>query len=54
MMGLVWMRNNRWSFAAAGVAMVWLLLSVLTSHFNLNSLSGVAGKLPGNALCDEA
>lgn len=42
MMGMVWMRNNRWSFAAAGVAMVWLLLSVLTSHFNLNSLSGVA------------
>ncbi len=39
---LVWMRNNRWSFAAAGVAMLWLLLSVITSHFNLNSLSGVA------------
>jgi len=36
------MRNNRWSFAAAGVAMLWLLLSVITSHFNLNSLSGVA------------
>ncbi len=39
---LVWMRNNRLSFAAAGVAMLWLLLSVTTSHFNLNSLSGVA------------
>jgi ribose transport system permease protein len=39
---LDWMRNNRWSFAAAGVAMLWLLLSVITSHFNLNSLSGVA------------
>jgi ribose transport system permease protein len=42
MSALVWMRNNRWSFAAAGVAMLWLLLSVITSHFNLNSLSGVA------------
>jgi ribose transport system permease protein len=39
---LLWMRNNRWSFAAAGVVMLWILLSVLTSHFNLNSLSGVA------------
>jgi ribose transport system permease protein len=39
---LDWMRNNRWSFAAAGVAMLWILLSVITSHFNLNSLSGVA------------
>jgi len=36
------MRNNRWSFAAAGVATLWLLLSVITSHFTLNSLSGVA------------
>jgi len=39
---LDWMRNNRWSFAAAGVATLWLLLSVITSHFTLNSLSGVA------------
>ena len=39
---LAWMRNNRWSFAAAGVATLWLLLSVITSHFTLNSLSGVA------------
>ena len=39
---LAWMRNNRWSFAAAGVSVLWLLLSVITSHFNLNSLSGVA------------
>jgi len=36
------MRNNRWSFSAAGVSALWLLLSVITSHFNLNSLSGVA------------
>ena len=39
---LAWMRDNRWSFAAAGVALLWLLLSIVTSHFNLNSLSGVA------------
>ncbi|HMH65420.1 MAG TPA: ABC transporter permease [Rhizomicrobium sp.] len=40
---LVWMRGNRWSFSVLGVAMLWALLSVITSHFNLNSLSGVAG-----------
>jgi ribose transport system permease protein len=39
---LAWMRNNRWSFAALGVSALWVLLSVITSHFNLNSLSGVA------------
>ena len=39
---LAWMRDNRWSFAAVGVSLLWLLLSVITSHFNLNSLSGVA------------
>jgi ribose transport system permease protein len=39
---LAWMRENRWSFAAIGVSVLWLLLSVITSHFNLNSLSGVA------------
>ncbi len=38
---LAWMRNNRWSFAAIGVSALWVLLSVITSHFNLNSLSGV-------------
>jgi len=42
MKGLAWMRNNRWSFAALGVSVLWVLLSVITSHFNLNSLSGVA------------
>jgi len=36
------MREHRWSFAAAGVSLLWLLLSVITSHFDLNSLSGVA------------
>jgi len=41
-MGLAWMRINRWSFSAMGVAALWLLLSVITNHFNLNSLSGVA------------
>lgn len=39
---LAWMRDNRWSFATVGVSLLWLLLSVITSHFNLNSLSGVA------------
>jgi len=39
---LAWMRERRWSFAAAGVSLLWLLLSVITSHFDLNSLSGVA------------
>lgn len=39
---LAWMRERSWSFAAFGVAMLWLLLSVITSHFDLNSLSGVA------------
>jgi ribose transport system permease protein len=40
---LAWMRDNRWSFSVLGVAALWALLSVITSHFNLNSLSGVAG-----------
>jgi ribose transport system permease protein len=39
---LAWMRERSWSFAAIGVAALWLLLSIITSHFNLNSLSGVA------------
>jgi ribose transport system permease protein len=39
---LAWMRANRWSFAVLGVLALWALLSVITSHFNLNSLSGVA------------
>jgi len=39
---LAWMRERRWSFAAAGVSLLWLLLSAITSHFDLNSLSGVA------------
>jgi ribose transport system permease protein len=39
---LAWMRDNRWSFSVLGVAVLWALLSVITSHFNLNSLSGVA------------
>ena len=39
---LAWMRNNRWSFSVLGVLVLWGLLSGITSHFNLNSLSGVA------------
>jgi ribose transport system permease protein len=38
---LTWMRENRWSFSAAGVVVLWWLLSSNTAHFNLNSLSGV-------------
>ncbi len=38
---LTWMRDNRWSFSAVGVAVLWCLLSAATAHFNLNSLSGV-------------
>jgi ribose transport system permease protein len=38
---LAWMRDNRWSFSAAGVVVLWCLLSATTAHFNLNSLSGV-------------
>ena len=37
-----WMRDNRWSFSVMGVLALWALLSVMTNHFNLNSLSGVA------------
>ncbi|MBA2589731.1 MAG: ABC transporter permease [Alphaproteobacteria bacterium] len=36
------MRDHRWSFSVLGVLALWGLLSVMTSHFNLNSLSGVA------------
>ena len=39
---LSWMRDNRWSFSLLGVLALWTLLSVMTNHFNLNSLSGVA------------
>lgn len=42
MSALVWMRNNRWSFSVLGVLVLWCLLSGITSHFDLNSLSGVA------------
>ena len=42
MRGLAWMRNNRWSFSALGVSVLWIVLSIITNHFDLNSLSGVA------------
>jgi ribose transport system permease protein len=38
---LAWMQDNRWSFSVLGVLVLWGLLSGITSHFNLNSLSGV-------------
>jgi ribose transport system permease protein len=39
---MVWLRNNRWSFAAIGVLILWGILSVTTGQFSLSSLSGVA------------
>jgi len=39
---LGWLRRNRWSFAAIGVLAVWAILSITTTRFSLQSLSGVA------------
>jgi ribose transport system permease protein len=36
-----WMRHHRWAWSAAGIAVLWLILSATTSHFSLQSLSGV-------------
>ncbi|WP_158816460.1 ABC transporter permease [Methylocapsa sp. S129] len=37
-----WARRNRWIWSLVGVLLLWALLSLLTSQFSLNSLSGVA------------
>jgi len=37
-----WAQHNRWVWSLLGVLLVWLALSVVTSHFSLHSLSGVA------------
>ncbi len=39
---LPWLRANRWSFSAIGVLALWIVLSVTTARFSLESLSGVA------------
>jgi ribose transport system permease protein len=37
-----WAGRNRWIWSLLGVLILWALLSVLTSQFSLDSLSGVA------------
>lgn len=39
---LEWAQRNRWIWSLLGVALLWLILSVITSRFSLQSLSGVA------------
>jgi len=39
---LEWAQRNRWVWSLLGVALLWLILSVITSRFSLQSLSGVA------------
>jgi ribose transport system permease protein len=37
-----WVETRRWIWSLAGIVILWLVLSVLTSRFSLQSLSGVA------------
>src|SRR5579863_7830232 len=37
-----WAGRNRWIWSLLGVFILWALLSLLTSQFSLDSLSGVA------------
>ncbi|GAB0118026.1 ABC transporter permease [Acidisoma sp. 7E03] len=39
---LDWIQRNRWIWSLLGVVLLWLVLSVITSRFSLQSLSGVA------------
>jgi ribose transport system permease protein len=39
---LEWAQRNRWVWSLLGVVLIWFILSVITSHFSLHSLSGVA------------
>jgi ribose transport system permease protein len=39
---LDWTQRNRWIWSAAGVLVLWISLSLITSQFSLSSLSGVA------------
>ncbi|TJX34701.1 MAG: ABC transporter permease, partial [Mesorhizobium sp.] len=36
-----WAQKNRWIWAAIGVLLLWLVLSVVTNRFSLSSLSGI-------------
>ncbi len=38
---LDWMRRHRWIWSAVGIVLLWTALSISTSHFSLQSLSGV-------------
>lgn len=38
---LVWTQTNRWVWSAAGVVILWLILSVVTNRFSISSLSGI-------------
>ncbi|MEM5318417.1 ABC transporter permease [Paraburkholderia sp. JHI869] len=46
-----WSARNRWIWAAAAVFLLWFALSLVTSSFSLNSLSGVAVSSSFLALC---
>src|ERR1700728_3866392 len=37
-----WSAGNRWIWACIGVAILWAILSIVTSQFSLSSLEGVA------------
>ncbi|MBZ9739029.1 MULTISPECIES: ABC transporter permease [unclassified Mesorhizobium] len=37
----LWAQKNRWVWSAIGVLVLWLVLSVVTNRFSLNSLSGI-------------
>jgi len=39
---LEWAQRNRWIWSLLGVVLLWLALSLVTSRFSLQSLSGVA------------
>ncbi|MEJ8473807.1 ABC transporter permease [Roseibium algae] len=36
-----WAQKNRWIWAALGVVLLWLTLSIITNRFSLSSLSGI-------------
>ena len=46
-----WSGRNRWMWAALGVVLLWVSLSLVTSSFSLSSLSGVAVSSSFLTLC---
>lgn len=38
---LLWSQANRWVWSAAGVLLLWLILSIVTNRFSVASLSGI-------------